>query len=39
VCLIGSLSLGLPVWVNGIGVVAGIAGLVLMGRAKKGGGV
>jgi len=38
VCLLASLTMGLPVWVNGVGVIAGIAGLVLMGRGKSGGG-
>lgn len=37
VCLVASLAFGAPVWVNVVGVVTGIAGLVLLGRAKKGG--
>ena len=37
-CLIAALGFGAPVWVNGLGLVSGIAGLVLLGRAKKDGG-
>lgn len=38
VCLVGSMTMGLPTWVNGVGFFAGIVGLVLLGRAKKDGG-
>lgn len=37
ICLVASLGFGAPVWVNVVGVVTGLAGLVLLGRAKKGG--
>ena len=37
-CLIAALGFGAPVWVNILGLVAGLAGLVVLGKAKKGGG-
>lgn len=37
ICLVASLGFGAPVWVNILGVAAGLVGLVLLGRAKKGG--
>ena len=37
ICLVASLGFGAPVWVNIVGVVSGIAGLVLLGRVRKGG--
>jgi hypothetical protein len=37
ICLVASLGFGAPVWVNVVGVVAGLVGLFLLGRAKKGG--
>ena len=36
-CL-GASFFGAPVFVNVIGLVAGVAGLYLLGRAKKNGG-
>jgi hypothetical protein len=38
ICLVASLGFGAPGWVNIVGVATGIAGLVLLGRAKRGGG-
>ncbi len=38
ICLVASLGFGVPVWVNIVGVVSGIIGLVLLSRARKGGG-
>lgn len=37
VCLLGSLTIGLPVWVNAAGFMAGIVGLVLLGKKRTGG--
>ena len=34
-CLIAALAFGAPVWVNLVGLLAGILGLVLLGRARK----
>ena len=34
--LIASMAFGAPVWVNGVGFFCGIAGLYLLGRARKG---
>lgn len=38
VCLIGSLMFATPVWVNFAGMALGIIGLVILGKASKGGG-
>lgn len=38
VCLLASFTMGTPVWVNAIGFFAGIVGLFLLGRARRGGG-
>lgn len=37
ICLVASLGFGVPVWVNILGVASGLVGLVLLGRARKGG--
>ncbi|MEM6311899.1 MAG: hypothetical protein AAF754_17845 [Pseudomonadota bacterium] len=37
ICLVASLAFGAPGWVNILGLVAGVAGLFLLGRAKKAG--
>lgn len=37
ICLVASLGFGAPVWVNIAGVATGLLGLILLGRAKKGG--
>lgn len=37
-CLVASMGFGAPVWVNAVGFFTGIVGLVLLGRARKGGG-
>lgn len=37
-CLIAALGFGAPLWVNVLGLVSGIAGLVLLSRAQKRGG-
>lgn len=37
-CLIGSLVITLPGWVNLVGLVTGIGGLFVLTRAKKDGG-
>jgi hypothetical protein len=34
-CLIAALGFGAPVWVNILGLASGLAGLVLLGKAKK----
>ena len=36
-CLIAALGFGAPVWVNLLGLVSGLAGLVLLTRARKKG--
>lgn len=38
ICLVASLAFGALRWVNIVGVANGLVGLVLLGRAKKGGG-
>ena len=38
-CLVASLAFGTPAWVNMAGVVTGLVGLILIGRAKKRTGV
>ena len=35
-CLVGSMAFGAPLWVNGVGLVAGIVGLFLLSRRRKG---
>lgn len=37
-CLGGALFFSAPVAINVIGLVSGVVGLILLGRAKKGGG-
>lgn len=37
-CLVAALGFGAPLWVNILGFVSGIVGLVLLSRAKKSGG-
>ncbi|WP_167853441.1 hypothetical protein [Roseovarius aestuariivivens] len=37
-CLIVSFVFAVPSWVNLLGIGFGIVGLVLLGRARKGGG-
>ena len=37
-CLIAALGFGAPLWVNILGLVSGLAGLVLLSRAQKRGG-
>jgi len=34
-CLVSTLAFGAPVWVNILGLLAGFAGLFLLGRANK----
>ena len=35
--LIATLAFGAPPWVNGIGLLCGLAGLFILTRARKGG--
>ena len=35
VCLIASMAFGGPLWVNGIGLASGIAGLFLLRQGRK----
>jgi hypothetical protein len=34
--LIASMVFGLPLWVNGVGLFAGVLGLYLLGKGRKG---
>lgn len=38
ICLVAALGFGAPIWVNALGFVSGLAGLVILGRGRKGGG-
>lgn len=38
ICLVASFAFALPGWINLLGIGFGIVGLVLLGRARKGGG-
>lgn len=37
ICLVATLGFSAPGWVNILGVVTGVLGLFLLGRARKGG--
>lgn len=38
ICLVASFAFTLPGWINLLGIGFGIVGLILLGRARKGGG-
>ncbi|WP_338550692.1 hypothetical protein [Roseovarius phycicola] len=37
-CLIASFVFTVPAWINLMGILFGIAGLVMIGKGRKGGG-